>query len=153
MNSVISLEKFLKMYLGISNRNLSKLTHKDVKEIFPFLKRTSFDYANENLSEIGSGDIILVKDSKNNIVPYIKPEFVIEDINEVNIEVKDKNSKTYHIDNITDLSNYELKKLTSTRNSTYKVARQVKKELKQRGIVKTKKREEKRRKDDFDDQY
>ena len=55
------------MYLKIN-----KLTHNDMKVLFPDIKRTSFDNLERNSSLIYKGEIILVHDCNGYILPYIR---------------------------------------------------------------------------------
>lgn len=80
----ISLNKFLMLYCGIYNEDLYnlKLSHDDIKEILPKLRRTSFDFLLSNGRDFYVGNVIPVKDSFGCVVPYITPtldNFISED--------------------------------------------------------------------------
>lgn len=70
---VMNLSTFLAHYFGIENENLSKLTHKDIKDIFP-LKRISFDELKKNKHLLLSGSVIVVRDCKGKEIPYVVPK-------------------------------------------------------------------------------
>lgn len=114
-NNSISLRKFLMFYYGICDSNIlsHNLTHKDIKVLFPDLKRVSFDYVLDNIKEIYTGSIIMVKDSIGNAVPYINPKLDIcieEDIDIETIE-ETKNDSFEEIVNLENLNLYELVEL------------------------------------------
>ena len=71
-NNSTTLKLFLIAYCGIQDSKLlsNKLTHKDIKHLFPNLKRVSFDYVLDNIDDVYIGNIILVEDSFDNVVPY-----------------------------------------------------------------------------------
>ena len=114
-NNSISLRKFLMFYYGICNTNILKhnLTHKDVKILFPDLKRVSFDYVLDNIKEIYIGSIIMVKDSIGNSVPYINPKLDICIEEDIGIEITedDKDNTFEEIIDLENLNLYELVEL------------------------------------------
>lgn len=79
MNS-IDLIKFLSNYYGISSKDLKikTLTHFDIKELFPYIQRASYGYVDNHMNEVYKGEIILVYDANNVIVPYINPHLHID---------------------------------------------------------------------------
>ena len=112
-NNCIDLNTFLMCYCGVWNDVLlvNKVTHSDIKFLFPDLKKVSFDFVLKNLKDVYTGNIILVKDSNNNVVPYINPK--LEDIFdiEVNYERYDTNIEEDAFDRVVELeglSSYEL---------------------------------------------
>ena len=72
----ISLKSFLISRCGIWDKSIieKKLTHKDIKILFPHLKRTSFEYVLKNVKDLCIGNVFLVKDSIGNSAVYFKPE-------------------------------------------------------------------------------
>lgn len=111
-NKSISLRKFLMFYYGINDSNIlsNNLTHKDIKVLFPDLKRVSFDYVLDNIKEIYTGSIIMVKDSIGNAIPYINPDLDICIEEEIDIETtEDYNDNTF--EKIIDLENLNLYEL------------------------------------------
>ena len=76
----VSMEKFLKNYVGIENEKvlnwLSDLTHREIKEICDDiysldLTRISFDSVTKE--DLERGEVILVMDKENNPAPYTNP--------------------------------------------------------------------------------
>lgn len=115
----ISIKKFLRVYCGVEDYNIynSKLSHQDIKDLFPYLKRVSFNSVISEKEEMYLGSIISVVDSYGNIAPYIKPTTLISDLGELTLvdsdESKAENLKqTSAIEEIIlseNLSNYELR--------------------------------------------
>jgi len=136
-NNSISLRKFLMFYYGISDSNIfsHNLTHKDIKVLFPDLKRVNFDYVLDNIKEIYTGSIIMVKDSIGNSVPYInqKLDICIEDDIDIEITEEDKNDTFEEIIDLENLNLYELLelakkyKMNNRINEYRKVCRIIKK--------------------------
>lgn len=79
MNS-IDLISFLRNYYGIINNELkaNKLTHFDVKILFPKIRRVSKEFLECNLHDIYKGNIILVYDCKGRILHYLHPHLLID---------------------------------------------------------------------------
>lgn len=83
----ITLTKFLISYCGISNERLkdTRISHKDVKQLMPSLKRVSFEWLMDNRILVDMGNIIPVVDFTGSIVPYIRPsmkkEYLINPVN------------------------------------------------------------------------
>ena len=75
----IDLISFLCNFYGIVNENLkiNKLTHTDIKILFPQIKRISIERLNNNLALVYNGDIILVYDCFGKILPYVNPHLQI----------------------------------------------------------------------------
>ena len=75
--SAISIESFIKKCLGLYDERImrEKLTHKDLVKMFPVLERTSFDAIMDDPSCIYNGDVIIVSDAYNNLVPYISMKY------------------------------------------------------------------------------
>lgn len=70
----ISLSKFLIVYYGIYSENIYNMSHRDVKFVFPYIKRISFENLLNDKKELYIGNIVAVKDSNGNVAPYIKPD-------------------------------------------------------------------------------
>ena len=107
----MSIKKFLYYYCGISGESLKNinLSHSDIKLLMPDLKRVSYEYVLNNMSELYVGNIICVIDSYNNIAPYITP-VLCETECFINVE-KNTNDNDKKITNIIlseDLTIYEL---------------------------------------------
>lgn len=69
----VSITRFIKEFLGIEDDALlrSDLTHQVLAELFPYLKRTSFEHILDNPNVVYSGSVVLVKDKLGNYIPYI----------------------------------------------------------------------------------
>ena len=76
----ISYRKFLSVFYGISGEGIykSKFTHNDMKEIFGFLERASYDEVLDNPSLVLTGRIAIVSDYNGSYVPYRIPINEIE---------------------------------------------------------------------------
>lgn len=114
----VSMENFLVRFLGVKDVNLlqSGLTHKDLKSIFPNLKRTGFNTILDDPELVARGEVVLVTDSVNNIVPYSTSNLSIdmsdvmdnEEWSSTELWDKEKNSKNITLPTIHE---YELKSL------------------------------------------
>ena len=141
---VVSIAYFLYNYCGISDERAHKMTHSDLKKLMSNLQRVSFDDAIDNPHLVYAGDIVLIRDAKKNIVPYISPFKEIEDFKSIyspeGIAKKPKTNRrlTTFLD-VANLSNYELKlnlklQKNSHNISRFKFCRLLKREIKSRGI-------------------
>lgn len=70
----IDIQKFMENYYGISHKDIGRMTHESAGVFFPNLRRTSFTYAEKNSELVGRGNIVLVRDTNNNVAPYVVPE-------------------------------------------------------------------------------
>ena len=70
----ISIYKFLYTYLFITNKDLYKITHEDVKILFPYLKRCSFDDVKKNPHLIKDRKVVFVNDGRKTIPYYVNNE-------------------------------------------------------------------------------
>lgn len=124
-NNCISLRKFLMFYYGISDSNIlsHNLTHKDIKVLFPDLKRVSFEYVLDNIKEVYIGTIIMVKDSIGNAVPYINPKLDICIEYDIDIEIpeEDKDNTFEQIIDLENLNLYELIELAKKYKSNNRI--------------------------------
>ena len=102
----IDLVSFLCNYYGIVSKNLkiNKLTHNDMKVLFPDIKRSSFDNLEHNSSLIYKGEIILVHDCNGYILPYINPHIKVDECFE--------DISNYEEQEIIDISELDLDKLS-----------------------------------------
>ena len=73
----VSIESFLCRFLGITDVGLmnAHLSHNDLKAICPNLKRTGFARILDDPELVHTGEVILVTDSLNNVVPYVNDGF------------------------------------------------------------------------------
>lgn len=135
----VTLSKFLSRFLMVDGMALTKVTHADVKMLFPMLKRASFEYVEKHPEEVMMGRILMVSDGKT-VIPYIVP-----DVRKIEIDmtmmpelIKEKRTGKRETD-YTKMRVYELKKLLNLRFNTYKVSRSARNELENRGILLKKK--------------
>lgn len=139
----INLSKFLARYLNLTGANLNQLTHEDVKELFPSLKRSSYKEINEHPELLALGDVILVYDGKKTI-PYYAPEMTFaydEDGNVIENEPEEidisflpkfeKNDKHY---DYMSLSERELRSLLVRKFNSPRNQFAARRELTRRGI-------------------
>lgn len=135
----ITLSKFLSRTLGLEGKDLKRITHLDVKELFPNLKRSTFKHVERCPEELKTGKIIMVSDGKS-IVPYyvprLKTRFEEQRVKIEFDEVEEIVDKEYDYASMTI---YELKQLLNRKFNTYKNSREARKELEKRGVVLTKK--------------
>lgn len=68
----ISIERFLSNILGVKVEELLRahLTHEDLKEMFPKLKRESIAKVLDDPSLLTAGKVVYVTDSLNRTIPY-----------------------------------------------------------------------------------
>ena len=149
----ISLAKFLSRYASLKGRNLKKLTHDDVKILFPQLQRCSFDDLKEHPEYVYNNIVMFVNDGKHTIPYFVKkikkdeedletieevegPE-IIEDIEELEI-IREEVAPIQVDDSDYDfskLTNYELRCLLPRRTNSLRNQSGAKRELNRRGIV------------------
>ena len=84
----ITLSKFLSRYMAVDGKALTKVSHTDVKTLFPSIQRTSFEYAEKHQEDIMMGRILMVFDGKTTI-PYIVPK------EEILCHIKKEKKKKY----------------------------------------------------------
>jgi len=137
----LTISKFMSNYYNIKSKELNKLTHEDLKEIFPELIGVSFsDITDES---VFTGEVLLVVDSDNIILGYLNP--FLKDYEE-HYETYEKNSDVHILFGIDDeivsigeideeilnrLSLYELRELrrAAKKSKKHKAQRLVQTEL------------------------
>ena len=134
----ITLSKFLSRYMAVDGKALTKVSHTDVKTLFPSIQRTSFEYAEKYQEDIMMGRILMVFDGKTTI-PYIVPKEEITDSRTTMPHKERKKEKVHHYD-YSRMKIYELKELLNARFNTYKVSRNARQELESRGVLVKKKK-------------
>lgn len=146
----LTLKEFLMQYYGIECENLDKITHNELKEIIPEIKRYPMRLVDKNRQKIYDGEIIMVKDKNNVTLAYVNPmrgnnPLVIEDIYLLEIDVESKTHKEIDIDALDKKSLYELRELLkdAKKMKKSKEFRIIKKqiEIKSEGIRKNTKHE------------
>ena len=148
-NNCISLTKFLINYCGIYNEEIHniKISHHDIKELLPEIKRVSFESLLVNKNSFYTGDIIPVKDCYGNVVPYVNPMLEIDVAVEIDCE---KVEHEHLLDDIIideDLSSYELVKLCRlfkeyNKKREYRIAHKLLKKEKTDSVKQYKKRKD-----------
>ena len=144
----ISLAKYLSRFVSLNGRDLRKVTHDEVRLLFPNIRRASIAEVKKNPSLICTGEVILVDDGRN-IVPYYIPQERCENIESefIREEVKkDKIDDTVY--DYANMSIYELRCLLKRKFNSYRNQACAKMELGRRGIVlhkKYKRSEEKKK--------
>lgn len=128
----VDLISFLRDFYGISNPSLKfkKIKHRDITELFPFIKRCRIDAV--NVEDISKGNIIGVYDKNGMIVYYYNPH-ITEIIRNICEETQDE-EKEYKLEiDLTNLSKDELLKLRSKlrknghSEDAFKVTKQIRK--------------------------
>jgi hypothetical protein len=81
-NGSITIEAFMARILGVRNQRVlaNRITHNDLKDLFPDLRRPSFDYVLDNPRTVSMGEVFMVSDCQGRVVPYFNPHYVIEEI-------------------------------------------------------------------------
>lgn len=140
-DQIISLKKFLSVYCGIENEYLykQKISHQDIKELLPEIKRCSFEYVYKHKNEVMIGTIILVEDCFNCIIPYFSPLEIKMGQPNVSVEENKVSKKQMIIEeaiSMENLSRYELSELCKyykrTKNAAkYRAAHKLLKEKKE----------------------
>lgn len=139
MKQSISLAKFLSRYANLTGKDLKKVTHDEVKYIFPFLKRASFETVKDNPDLVKNGKVLLVDDGKKQIYYYV-PE--IKDIDEMEFNREEIDTRIVQDDKVYDYANmsiYELRCLLVRKFNSYRNQCCARHELNKRGIEITKK--------------
>ena len=130
----ISLSKFLSRYVSLNGEDLKKITHAEVKKLFPELKRSSFDEISENPELLVSGKVILVSDGKHRI-PYYVPKVMNEgedlEFHREAIPPREIDDTVY---DYTKMSIYELRCLLARKFNSYRNQACARRELNRRGI-------------------
>jgi len=131
----ISLAKFLSRYKSLYGKDLKKLTHDDVKVLFPDLKRCSFDTLKEDPCLLYIGEVSLVSDGHKTI-PYYNPvnEIFDEEYMEFVYDNQEESHHTQYYD-YTSMSIYQLKQLLHDKFSSCRQRHLAKKELIDRGAI------------------
>ncbi len=140
-DTIISLSKFLARYANVTGVNLKKITHDEVKYLFPYLRRSSFDEIKKHKELIMNGKVVLVSDGRK-VIPYYTPVLDFEydaealylDREEVPQEEIDDNEYDY-----ASMSEYELRELLVRKCNSFRNQMRARHELEHRGIAITKK--------------
>lgn len=132
---VISIVRFMSEYYGISLDAGYAYSHKVLKKTFRELKRCSFKYADSNPELVGSGEIIYVKDSYGQVLPYICPKQALISRDECKYtDVKHENDDTEVLDELVGIPTYVLGELLSKYKNKPSFYKLIKSELVSRGV-------------------
>lgn len=136
----ITISKFISRYFPYEGKELLNVTHEEIKQIYPFVERSSFEYIEEHPEELYQGKVILVTDGKK-VIPYKNPqiEFGEFDYTELQREEDEKRRVDYGRHDYSNMSVYELHKLLERRFNSSKNQRKARKELEDRGAIRKKK--------------
>lgn len=113
-NDSMTIEAFMARVLGIRDQRVlaNRITHNDLKELFPDLRRPSFDYVLDNPGTVSMGEVFMVSDCQGRVVPYFNPHYVLEEAEYFGSyeEQKPVEEPVPNIDDIElmDLSTYDL---------------------------------------------
>lgn len=133
-NGEMSLAKFLTRYEFITGSDLKNITHEDVKDLFPELKRCSFKYVEKNKQALYSGDVVLVDDG-HKVIPYVVPKDkdLDQEYTEVSMEkvIEPSIDDSYY--DYADMSISDLKILLNQKFSSCRNKTLAKRELVHRG--------------------
>ncbi len=128
-DNTMSLAKFLSIYKGLQGKDLKKLSHTDVKYLFPDLKRCSDEMLDKDRDSFYQGNIVLVDDGQSRYpVPYLTPDYV-EHQEEI-FELKEEVKYDYY-----SMSIGELKQVLDNKFSTHNQKHLAKRQLIERGAV------------------
>ena len=135
-DNCIDMKRFLTMFnlCDYSVLNL-KISHKDIKELIPGLKRMGFDELGKRIESIYTGDVIAVKDSYGRIVPYINPNLLnVELYGIVHGEREKCNIEVKKVIKEKSLKIYQLKKIGKllAQHGRYKAYKTIKREVRKR---------------------
>ncbi len=136
----ITLSKFLSRYAYLQGSDLTKVTHEEVKKLFPTLKRCTYEEISLCPELVYDGNVVLVTDGKKTI-PYYVPELECSENEYLDFNREEIPSDEVD-DNIYDYSNmsvYELRCLLERKFNSYRNQCCARKELNKRKIVLRKK--------------
>ena len=136
----ITLSKFLSRYAFLQGCDLTKVTHEEVKKLFPNIKRSSFEEIENNPDLIYDGNVVLVSDGKKTI-PYYVPKIEEKEIEYMDFnreEIKEEGPDDTVYD-YSSMSIYELRCLLERKFNSYRNQCCARNELNKRGIVLRKK--------------
>ena len=67
----LTISKFMSTFYNIKEKNLNRLSHNDLKEIFPILEQAKKEYSTEE--DLVRGEVVLVIDCDNKGIGYYNP--------------------------------------------------------------------------------
>lgn len=142
MEKGMSIYKFVYVYFGVSLPIQLDFTHEDLKRLLG-LTSCSFDYVNKNYELVSRGNIVLVCDSFNVMLPYKVPEKELESGTTCEVVMDEVRTIDYvdilnKLDKLDTISTYQLRKLLSEFKSIIGVYRCIRKELVRRGVYQNK---------------
>ncbi len=150
-NLQITVADFIYQMYGITGDKIRNLTHKELMNLFPKLRRVSFEVANDN-NLLYIGNIILVRDRTGIVLPYVR-NFSEETFTELKIESNQKQEKLEE-QNCSELTNYELiqyKRKTSNPKKSRLILQEMKMRNLQNSGIRKRKIEDIRKKDYYEE--
>lgn len=133
--TTITLAKFLSRYMNLTGIDIKKMTHEEVKELMPNIKRLPFDYVKKNMELVYRGEVLLVDDG-NNIIPYETPEILETIVPKKRVYRYEKRKRKPRINiDFSCLSIFELKLLLKRKFNTSNHRKKAEIELNNRGVV------------------
>lgn len=156
----IDLISFLRNYYGITSSSLkiNKLTHADIKILFPDIKRISLERLKKEMESIYRGEVLLVYDAHNYILPYVNPHYLVNQNIDNTINYDER--MIIKIDDLELLSKDELLKLRYSvkKNMQYEDAKEITKHIREKKnpkvkLYKRQKRDLKMKMEDFYEKY
>lgn len=67
----LTISKFMSTFYNIKEKNLNRLSHDNLKEIFPALNQIKKEFITEE--DLVRGEVVLVIDCNNKVVGYLNP--------------------------------------------------------------------------------
>ncbi len=156
----IDLISFLRNYYGITSNSLkiNKLTHADIKILFPDIKRISLERLKKEMELVYRGEFLLVYDAHNCILPYVNPHYLVNQNIDNTINYDER--VIIKIDDLELLSKDELLKLRYNvkKNMQYEDAKEITKHIREKKnpkvkLYKRQKRDLKMKMEDFYEKY
>lgn len=139
MHNEINMSKFLSRYCNLIGNNLSKITHEDVRVLFPKIKRASFEEVSQNPKLLAIGKVVYVNDGKN-VIPYYTPNVDFDILDEPTpVNKKEEKRVINKKKDYAKMSIYELRCILRRKFNSCSCQRKARCELEKRGIVLSKK--------------
>lgn len=140
-NLTLTISKFMSTFYNIKEKNLNRLSHNDLKEIFPELRPVQKEFVTEE--NLVRGEVVLVIDCDNEITGYSNPYAINYEKHEKACHDNDKVHFIFTVDDdideleslseedLNNLSVYELENLLkkAKKHQKLKEQRLVQKEL------------------------
>ncbi len=123
VNQSMSITSFLVRFLGVHNEALMReeMTHRELLKMFPNLKRTSYAHILDNPQAVYCGEVVLVVDVLNEVIPYVVADELryLEDMGIESVmdddEWKEVEPETWTrtSEELPDINDYDLSSMTT----------------------------------------